>query len=85
VKAFKIGGAIQEQLRPPRIVRLAAIQNQCPLPPDRPIVEQLRALHERMAVLLGAAAEMGANVVCLQEAWNAPFFMCTRFVLRHSI
>ena len=28
--------------------------------------------------LIEAAARMGANVVCLQEAWTSPFFFCTR-------
>eukprot|EP00708_Paratrimastix_pyriformis_P002837 GAFH01001595.1.p2 GENE.GAFH01001595.1~~GAFH01001595.1.p2 ORF type:complete len:418 (-),score=109.21 GAFH01001595.1:277-1368(-) len=78
VKAFKQHGVIPEQTRAPRIVRVGAIQNKIPVQPDAPIQEQLRALHERMAVLIQAAAGMGVNVVCLQEGWNIPFFMCTR-------
>lgn len=28
--------------------------------------------------MIDAAAGMGTNVVCLQEAWTCPFFFCTR-------
>lgn len=67
-----------EQLRPPRLVKVAAIQNQIVEPTTAPIAQQRDAIHKRVGQLIEAAARGGANVICLQEAWTMPFAFCTR-------
>ena len=70
--------AASEQLRPPRVTRLALIQNAIVKPTTAPFAEQRAAIHERVAALLDAAGAAGATLVCLQEAWHMPFAFCTR-------
>ena len=70
--------AAPEQLRPPRLTRLALIQNGIVAPTDAPYAEQRAAIHARVSALLDAAGEAGATLVCLQEAWHMPFAFCTR-------
>lgn len=70
--------AAAEQRRAPRIVRAGVIQTGIVKPTDAPVVEQFEAIADRTELLLHAAAELGANVVCLQEAWTMPFAFCTR-------
>ncbi|PIO70152.1 hydrolase, carbon-nitrogen family [Teladorsagia circumcincta] len=67
-----------EQLRPPRIVRVAVIQNAIVLPTTAPVDEQKKALHYKIGLMIEAAAMAGANIVCLQETWMMPFAFCTR-------
>uniref|UniRef100_A0A7S3LEX9 Beta-ureidopropionase n=1 Tax=Amphora coffeiformis TaxID=265554 RepID=A0A7S3LEX9_9STRA len=62
----------------PRMVRAAVIQNAIVQPTTAPVAVQRQALHDRLRVLIQAAAAAGANVVALQECWTGPFFMCTR-------
>ncbi len=62
--------ACAEQLRPPRLVKVAAIQNQIVEPTDAPIAQQRDAIHKRVGELIEIAANGGANVICLQEAWS---------------
>ncbi|XP_014212563.1 beta-ureidopropionase-like [Copidosoma floridanum] len=78
LKGFKIGGAIEEQLRPPRIVRVAVIQNSIVLPTTEPIREQRDAIHKKICKYIEHAASCGANVVCMQELWTMPMAFCTR-------
>ncbi|XP_051829365.1 beta-ureidopropionase isoform X2 [Antechinus flavipes] len=70
--------ASEEQLRPPRLVRVGLVQNQIPLPPDAPVAEQVGALHRRIEEILEVAAQCGVNIICFQEAWTMPFAFCTR-------
>jgi len=77
VVGWKIG-AQQEQLRQPRKVTLALIQNQIVLPTDAPVGNQISSLHSRVGSMIETAGQAGANVVCLQEAWTMPFAFCTR-------
>lgn len=70
--------ARKEDLRRPRIVRVAAIQNTVDIPTTAPIHVQRDALHEKIANILRVAVTAGVNVVCLQEAWTMPFAFCTR-------
>lgn len=65
-----MGGSIQEQLRPPRIVRVAIIQNTIVLPTTEPIRDQRDAIHKKIAKYVEHAAACGANIVCLQEGWR---------------
>lgn len=65
-------------VREPRVVRVAVIQNSVVAPTTAPLLEQYEAIENKIRGMLEAAAGMGANVVCLQEAWTCPFFFCTR-------
>eukprot|EP00331_Platyophrya_macrostoma_P002191 CAMPEP_0176408026 /NCGR_PEP_ID=MMETSP0127-20121128/1723_1 /TAXON_ID=938130 /ORGANISM="Platyophrya macrostoma, Strain WH" /LENGTH=385 /DNA_ID=CAMNT_0017787267 /DNA_START=53 /DNA_END=1210 /DNA_ORIENTATION=+ len=64
--------------RPRRTVRIGVIQNSIVLPTTEPLMDQYKAIEARVEKLIDAAAAMGANVICMQEAWTAPFFFCTR-------
>lgn len=79
---FQLAGykmtAKAEEERKPRVVRIGAVQNQIVLPTDRPIFEQVKALHERIKVMIDTAGKANVNVICLQEAWTMPFAFCTR-------
>ena len=77
IKAFKFN-AEKEQLRAPRIVRIGLIQNTIVLPTTAPFKEQYLAIEKKIENILYAAADMGVNVICLQEAWTMPFAFCTR-------
>lgn len=70
--------ALSEETRPPRRVTIALIQNKIVLPTDSPVADQVTALHRRIGVMIETAAQTGANIVCLQEAWTMPFAFCTR-------
>jgi len=67
-----------EQLREPRIVRVGVIQNSIVKPTTAPLLEQYMAIQDKVEKIIQAAAGMGTNVLCLQEAWTCPFFFCTR-------
>jgi len=71
-------GAREEELRHPRRVVVAIIQNKIVLPTHAPVIDQIIALHRRVGSMIETAALSGANIVCLQEAWTMPFGFCTR-------
>ena len=48
------------------------------IPTDKPVTEQKKAIMNRIKDIIELAALEKVNVICLQEAWTAPFFMCTR-------
>jgi len=70
--------AAAEEMRAPRKVRVGAIQNKIVLPTDRSVRDQIQALHDRVKIMIDAAAKCGVNVLCMQEAWTMPFAFCTR-------
>ncbi|XP_075071569.1 beta-ureidopropionase [Mixophyes fleayi] len=70
--------AATEQLRSPRIIRVGLIQNKIQLPTTSPVMEQVNALHRRIAEIVEVAAMCDVNIVCFQEAWTMPFAFCTR-------
>ena len=70
--------AAPEQLRPPRLVRIALLQNAIISPTTAPYSEQRDTIHARIRELITAAAAVGTNVACLQEAYHMPFAFCTR-------
>ncbi|KAK0394618.1 hypothetical protein QR680_000839 [Steinernema hermaphroditum] len=70
--------AAKEQLRAPRKVRIAAIQNAIVEPTTAPIAQQREAIHRRVGQMIEIAAHGGANIIGLQEAWTMPFAFCTR-------
>lgn len=77
VEAYRID-AQEEQLRPPRIVRIGVIQNAIQRPTNDPIKDQRLAIHNRVGLMLDSAGKAGVNIVCMQEAWTMPFAFCTR-------
>ena len=47
---------------------------------------QIRAQHERIAKILATAHTLGANVICLQEAWSTHFtYRCFDFIFYKRI
>lgn len=77
VRAFSIP-AQKEQLRAPRIVRVAAIQNSICVETTAPLEAQRQAIYDKITNIIKAAAAAKANIVCMQEAWTMPFAFCTR-------
>lgn len=77
VKAVKFTAAPMQRTTP-RIVKIALIQNTIKSPTTAGIDEQYSSIEAAVELMLDAAAEGGANICCLQEAWTAPFFFCTR-------
>jgi len=77
VKAYKFKAG-PEQLRAPRIVRIAVVQNSIHRPTTDSVDDQYKAIQDRIELMIDAAAGMGTNVLCLQEAWTMPFAFCTR-------
>ncbi len=60
------------------MVKVGAIQNKIVLPTTAPIHKQKLAIMDRIKEIIEIAAMEKTNIVCLQEIWTAPFFMCTR-------
>lgn len=70
--------AKREEIRPARIVRVGLIQNQIQRPTTDPVLDQIKAIHNRIAVMIKTAHMGKVNIVCMQEAWTMPFAFCTR-------
>ncbi|CAL4111368.1 unnamed protein product, partial [Meganyctiphanes norvegica] len=77
IQGYKIEAA-NEELTQPRLVRVGVIQNAIIKQTTAPVGEQRAAIHQRIKDIVEAAAPMGINVLCLQEAWTMPFAFCTR-------
>lgn len=77
VAAYKFNAA-PEQRRKPRIVRIGVIQNRIVAATSAPVEDQFQALADRTTEIIEAAAQLGVNVLGLQEAWTMPFAFCTR-------
>lgn len=78
LQLFKTNNPHPDTMRPAQTVRIACVQNSIVLPTTAPLLDQYKAIEAKTEKLIDAAAAMGANVLCLQEAWNGPFFYCTR-------
>lgn len=59
-----------EELRKPRIVRVAAVQHSIVKPTTDKISVQRDAILEKVSKIIEAAAASNVNIVCLQEAWS---------------
>ncbi|VDD87725.1 unnamed protein product [Enterobius vermicularis] len=77
VSAYVIN-AYEEQTRIPHKVRIAAIQNAIVKSTTDPVQQQRQAIHDRVKLMIEAAAGCGANIICMQETWTMPFAFCTR-------
>ncbi|MGH9344198.1 MAG: nitrilase-related carbon-nitrogen hydrolase, partial [Terriglobia bacterium] len=58
----------------PRIVRCSIIQASNALPATEPLAAQKKAMIEKHLGLIRQAAKDGAQIVCLQEIFNGPYF-----------
>ena len=65
VKQYRVN-AEKEELRDPRKVKIAALQNQILLPTTAPVKEQKQALMNRIKEMIEIAALEKANIICLQ-------------------
>ena len=69
--------ADREQLTPPRIVRVAVVQNQIILPTTASVSEQRNAIFKRIEFIVKVASMCGVNIICFQETWSK--FFCVGF------
>jgi beta-ureidopropionase len=58
----------------PRIVRCSVIQASTAVPATEPLAKQKEAMVEKHLGLIRKAAAEGAQIVCLQEIFNGPYF-----------
>ncbi len=58
----------------PRIVRCSIIQASNAVPATEPLPAQKKAMVEKHVGLIREAAKQGAQIVCLQEIFNGPYF-----------
>src|SRR6266404_687994 len=58
----------------PRIVRGGLIQAKLCEPATAPVARIKQAMTEKHLQLIAAAADRGAQVICLQELFNGPYF-----------
>jgi len=77
IKTYKFE-AIKEDIRKPRVVRVAAIQTSIVAPTTAPGSVQRQKIFEKTGKIIDAAALENVNVLCLQELWAAPYFFATR-------
>ena len=58
----------------PRMVRCSIIQASNAKPATDPLPAQKKAMVEKHVELIRQAAKQGAQIVCLQEIFNGPYF-----------
>ena len=58
----------------PRVVRCSIIQASNAVPATEPLAAQKKAMIEKHLGLIRKAASDGAQIVCLQEIFNGPYF-----------
>src|SRR6202161_3800137 len=64
----------------PRLVRCSIIQASNALPATEPLAAQKKAMIEKHLDLVRQAAKAGAQIVCLQEIFNGPYFCAEQSV-----
>jgi beta-ureidopropionase len=77
VKAFEFKAA-EEEMRPPRKVKIGMVQNSIDLPTTESFKDQKQSLIDKIVRIGNLAGQSGVQILCLQEAWNMPFAFCTR-------
>ncbi|CAG2232486.1 UPB1 [Mytilus edulis] len=70
--------AEKESLRPPRIVRIGAIQNQIIIPTTEPVPKQIESLHNRISEIIEVASLCGVQCHLFTRSMAMPFAFCTR-------
>ena len=58
----------------PRMVRCSIIQASNAVPATEPLAKQKQAMVEKHVGLIRQAARQGAQIACLQEIFNGPYF-----------
>lgn len=69
--------AAKEQMRERRIVKLGLIQHSIVSPTNELISVQRKSLFNKVENIINVAASERVRVLCLQETWSMPFFLCT--------
>ncbi|XP_045775837.1 beta-ureidopropionase-like [Maniola jurtina] len=77
VAAYSFSAA-KEEVRKPNILRLGLIQHSIVLPTDSAVCEQRKAIFDKIEKIIAVAATENVRIICLQEAWTMPFFLCTK-------
>ncbi|XP_037295371.1 beta-ureidopropionase-like [Manduca sexta] len=72
------GFPAEKETRPPRIVKVGLIQHSIVLPTNEPIKDQRQAIFDKVEKIIDAAASERVQILCFQETWSMPFFLCTR-------
>lgn len=62
--------ARKEDLRRPRIVRVAAVQSSIVVSTTEPVNVQRDAIHAKITNFIKAAAASDVNILCMQELWS---------------
>lgn len=60
----------EEQLRPPRIVKVGLFQQKLPVPLSYPIRNVKTEMYTLAIDAVKVAAKAGVNIFCLQQAWS---------------
>ncbi|KAM3961689.1 uncharacterized protein ACR2FA_004249 [Aphomia sociella] len=69
--------ANKEEVRSPRILKFGLVQHSIVLPTHNDLKEQREAIFKKVGKIIEVAASEGVQILCLQEVWSAPFFLCT--------
>src|SRR5439155_27166442 len=64
----------QQELAMPRVVRGGLIQAKLCEPATAPVAKIKKGMTDKHVALIARAADRGAQVVCLQELFNGPYF-----------
>lgn len=78
ILATKMSPGVSEQLRPSNNVDIALIQNAWPTETTAPILDQRKAIFDRMEKITSVGEFQNFDILCFQEAWTMPFAFCTR-------
>ncbi|XP_071566110.1 beta-ureidopropionase-like isoform X1 [Temnothorax nylanderi] len=78
VRGWQMLSKIQEQLRPPRLVRVGLIQHSIEAVTWDTVQVQRDEIHNKIEIYINRAVECKVNILCLQEAWTMPFAFCTK-------
>ncbi|XP_032514719.1 beta-ureidopropionase-like [Danaus plexippus] len=70
--------AIKEEIRKPNKVRLGLIQHSIVYSTDNTVHDQRQAIFDKIRPIIEVAASEGVRILCLQETWPMPFFLCTK-------
>lgn len=70
--------ASREEIRTPRIVKIGLVQHSIVLETNQSLTKQREAIFEKLQSIIELAALENVQILCLQETWSMPFFLCTR-------
>ncbi|CAG5059329.1 unnamed protein product [Parnassius apollo] len=69
--------ALNEEVRKPRVVKLGLVQHSIVLSTSESILDQKKSIFNKVENIINVAASEGVQILCLQETWLMPFFLCT--------